>query len=94
MGLRSRTRTSRVELRYNTEIIYNLDYLVYLLPITAGALKPKSNTPSASQANIRAFSLAPLQYSAFFRLLINLKKQLLLLDNEQIIDCLQSPIFL
>ena len=113
MGLLSHTRTVRMELRYNTEIIYNLDYLVYLLPIiimvlAAELIAEKTSTSYVSscwcsQAQVKytlcfpskhkGLFLAPLQYSALFRLIINLKKQFLL-DNEQITDCLQSPIFL
>ena len=52
MGLCSSTRTARLELRYNTEIIYHVDYLVYLLPITFMVLATKLNVEKTSTSYV------------------------------------------
>ena len=52
MGLCSSTRTARLELRYNTEIIYHVDYLVYLLPFTFMVLATKLSVEKTSTSYV------------------------------------------
>ena len=52
MGLCSSTQTARLELHYNTEIIYHLDYLVYLLLITFMVLATKLSVEKTSTSYV------------------------------------------